>query len=85
MDKFHTVEINQIDDTFLYLTVDGQSYRVRWSDCSPKLATATIQDRRRIQVSPSGYGLHWRDLDEDLAINPLLQIAEHLADTPTHA
>ncbi|HZQ09456.1 MAG TPA: DUF2442 domain-containing protein [Anaerolineae bacterium] len=35
-------------------------------------------------MSPSGYGLHWRDLDEDLAINPLLEIAEHLADAPTH-
>jgi hypothetical protein len=31
-----------------------------------------------MEVSPSGYGLHWPLIDEDLAITPLLKKAEAL-------
>jgi hypothetical protein len=30
-------------------------------------------------VSSSGYGIHWPEIDEDLAITPLLRRAEALA------
>ena len=60
----------------LYLVVDGQSFRIRWADCSPKLARARLTQRQHAIVSPSGYGIHWPNLDEDLAITPLLQLAE---------
>jgi hypothetical protein len=74
--KIHEVEIVQIDAIGLHLLVDGQLYRLAWEDCSAKLARATNQERSYIEVSPSGYGLHWPLLDEDLAITPLLQHAE---------
>lgn len=32
-----------------------------------------------LEVSPSGYGIHWPELDEDLAVTPLLRHAEVLA------
>jgi Protein of unknown function (DUF2442) len=78
MDKIHTVESVHTDETYLYLTVDEQPYRLRWVDCSPRLAKADPDERRHIEVSPSGYGLHWPLIDEDLAIAPLLQEAEPL-------
>jgi len=78
MEKFHNVQSTHVDDAHLYLTVDGHAYRLRWVDCSPKLMRATRSERQHIEVSPSGYGLHWPQLDEDLAITPLLQNAESL-------
>ncbi len=78
MKKFHYVQEIEADKTYLYLTVDGQSYRVRWTDCSPRLAQALHRQRLVVEVSPSGYGLHWPLIDEDLAITPLLQQAERV-------
>jgi hypothetical protein len=79
MSKIHNVQFIQVDDTFLHLTVDGQSYHIRLEECSPRLARATPAQRQHVEVSPSGYGLHWPEVDEDLAITPLLQHAETLA------
>ncbi len=78
MGKVHVVQSVRVDDTYLYLTVDGQAYRLRWSDCSNRLVTATLPQRKRFEISPSGYGIHWPDVDEDLAVSPLIQHAERL-------
>ena len=75
MDKFLKVQSTKVDDTYLYLAVDGQSYHIRWTDCSPRLAKATLEQRKHLEVSPSGYGIHWPEVDEDLAISPLIQLA----------
>ncbi len=83
MDKIHTIESIRTDETYLYLMVDGQPYRIHWTECSPRLVNASMDDRRHIEVSPSGYGLHWPLIDEDLAITPLLTQAEHLTTTST--
>lgn len=82
MDKFHLVQSVRTDDTHLYLTIDGQSYRIRWIDCTPRLQQASPAQRQYIEVSPSGYGLHWPVIDEDLAITPLLRVAEVLETEP---
>ncbi len=79
MEKFHEVQGLKADEMYLYLTVDGQSYRIRWAVCSPRLAQALHRQRLVVEVSPSGYGLHWPLIDEDLAIRPLLQQAERIA------
>lgn len=78
MDKIHYVRKMKVDDTYLYLTIDGEAYRIRWADTSPRLANATITQRKHFEISPSGYGIHWPWLDEDLAITPLLQYAERV-------
>ena len=76
MGKMHDVGLVRVDNAFLYLTVDGRSYRISWNSCSSRLAKATLRQRKRLEVSPSGYGIHWPEIDEDLAITPLLQRAE---------
>jgi uncharacterized protein (DUF433 family) len=70
--KVHDVTEVWTDTMHLYLTVDGRSYRIRWTDCSPRLLAASDRQRHRFDVSPSGYGIHWPEIDEDLAIAPLL-------------
>jgi hypothetical protein len=76
--KIHEIEVVKRDDTYLYLNVDQQLYRIRWLNCSSKLAGANQTEREYMEVSPSGYGLHWPLLDEDLAVTPLLENAEKL-------
>jgi hypothetical protein len=81
MDKIHHVRKVKVDETYLYLTIDGEAYRIRWADMSQRLASATITQRKHLEVSPSGYGIHWPWLDEDLAITPLLEYAERITAT----
>lgn len=69
----------KVDDVYLYLTIDGQTYRIRWAEASPRLANATLMQRKHFEISPSGYGIHWPWIDEDLAITPLLHHAEKIA------
>jgi hypothetical protein len=76
MNQRHFVTLTGTDVEFLYLTVGGQHFRQRWSDCSARLAQATNEQRAFIEVSPSGYGLHWPLINEDLAIGPLLDHAQ---------
>jgi len=56
----------------LVITTDDGVYRIPWDRCSQALARAGWQERSRAELTPSGYGIHWPLLDEDLAVGPLL-------------
>ena len=60
---------------WLILIVDNQTIRLRLNDISEKLSKATPQELNDFKISPSGYGIHWRLLDEDLSVNGLLKLA----------
>lgn len=45
---------------------------IPWESCSPRLAAASAMERSMAELSPSGYGIHWSLLDEDLAVGPLV-------------
>ena len=36
------------------------------------LANASIEKLRKFEISPSGYGIYWPDLDEDISIRSFL-------------
>ncbi len=74
--KFHEIELVDMNSDFLHLSIDGRNYHIRWTACSPKLARATMEERGFIVIAPSGYGIHWPLVDEDLAIDPLLKQAK---------
>jgi hypothetical protein len=57
----------------LWITTKQGRYFIRWADCSLRLARATETERTFLEVSPSGYGVHWPLLDEDLAVGPLVK------------
>ncbi len=73
MKKLHEVEGVVFDGDTLVLRADGGVYRVSVSKVSPRLARASDAVRRRYEISPSGYGLHWPDVDEDLSVDGLIR------------
>lgn len=75
MNKQHIIHSINFDETSIFLNVDGQSYQIPIAQASPILAQASDCDRRIYLIAPSGYGIHWPTLDEDLSINGLLQLA----------
>ena len=60
---------------WLILIVDNQTIRLKLNDISEKLSKATTLELNDFKISPSGYGIHWRLLDEDLSVNGLLKLA----------
>ena len=77
--KLHAVQSLTFDRDTLVLKMDGEHHRVALTKCSPRLARATELERSRFEISPSGYGIHWPLLDEDLSIDALLGITHRPA------
>ena len=38
----------------------------------PRLLRASADERAEVRISPSGRGLHWENLDEDISVEGLL-------------
>jgi len=74
MRKLHVIEKVSFDRDTLVLHVDGQVHTFNLSKISRRLANATPVERERFEISPSGYGIHWPLIDEDLSIDGLLGI-----------
>lgn len=74
MDKFHSIEHVSCGARQLRLTVDGRPLAFDLATVSPVLATASQEQLDVFDVSPSGYGIHWPLLDEDIAIDGLLGV-----------
>lgn len=74
MKKYH--EITQIDfiDNEMHIIIDGKEYHFHLDEISSRLSKATDSERRKYEISPSGYGIYWPTLDEDLSIDGLLGI-----------
>ncbi len=60
-------------DDALVVVLRDRSVRIPWRQCSPRLASASADERRRAELSPGGYGIHWPLLDEDLSVNRLVE------------
>jgi hypothetical protein len=75
MKKVHEIQHLIFDKNRMLLTVDGQQHVFDLSKVSNRLANAGKIERETYQISPSGYGVHWPLLDEDLSINGLLGIS----------
>jgi hypothetical protein len=77
MEKAYDISEIRFETDYLIMIVDDQLIRLRLSDISEKLAKATDHERSEFSITPSGYGIHWNLLDEDLSINGLLKSACH--------
>jgi hypothetical protein len=60
---------------FLLLTVNGVYYKIPVDSASNKLKEANQVERDIFKISPSGYGIHWPLIDEDLTVEKLLKLA----------
>ncbi len=75
MSKHHQVKNVCVEKGILRLIVDSNSIKRELKDVSPLLAAATAEEQQEFEVSPSGYGIHWPLIDEDISIDGLLGIA----------
>jgi len=74
MNKYHDIQKVYFKDDAIMLTVDGREYSFPLSALSKRLRNASQQERETFEISPSGYGIHWPLMDEDLSIDGLLGI-----------
>jgi hypothetical protein len=78
MKKYHDVKDIAFRAGKMHLLIDGKIHEFILSRVSTKLAGAGPAERENYEVSPSGYGIHWPSLDEDLSIDGLLGIRREL-------
>ncbi len=76
MDKFYTINDLRFENDYLVIKVDNIPYKIKICEASKKLDNATEYARNDYSISPSGYGIHWKQLDEDLSVNGLIRIAK---------
>lgn len=74
MKKIHNVQKIKFKDAAMYLTVDDTEYIFQIEKISTRLFNSTESERNKFEISPSGYGIHWPLIDEDLSIDGLLGI-----------
>jgi hypothetical protein len=75
MKKHHKVESVNVENGILSLIVDGNRIESELKNISSLLANAKEEELRVFEISPSGYGIHWPMIDEDISIDGLLGIA----------
>lgn len=64
------------EGNFLLLTIEGLVHKFDLALISPRLHRADDMQRALFTISPSGYGIHWPLLDEDLSVPALLRSEE---------
>lgn len=74
MKNYHEISDLKFEDGFLVINIDGEPKRFQLKEVSPALEKASEEERNNFEISPSGYGIHWPLLDEDISIDGLLGI-----------
>ncbi len=74
MKKNHKIKTVSLTEKILTLRVDDKEYSFQLSDISTKLSKANLAEKDQFKILPSGYGIHWPLIDEDLSIDVLLGI-----------
>lgn len=64
----------QFEGNELIIVKNGQIKVVDLKIASSKLLNASEGERNLYRISPSGYGIHWPLIDEDLSIEKLLKL-----------
>ena len=64
----------EVTGDLLKIVIEGKTYEFQIPTISTRLATASQSQRENFTLSASGYGIHWRELDEDLSIHGLLRM-----------
>ena len=70
----HEVEQAVVAQGVLPAVVDGQALSANLRELSPLLKAAPEEHLEVFEVSPSGYGIHWPLVDEDISVDGLLGI-----------
>lgn len=74
MNKHHDLANVTVTGGILSLVVDGNPLSKDLRALSPLLKDASDEELAVYEISPSGYGIHWPSVDEDISIDGLLGI-----------
>ena len=74
MKKHHSVKNLRFEGNNLLLTINGDDKSFPLHSVSSLLDKASDEERNTYEISPTGYGIHWPLLDEDISIDGLLGI-----------
>jgi len=69
----HHIETLIFEGDFIRVKIDGQLIELPISKVSEKLAKASEIERSYFKISPSGYGIHWPLIDEDLSVDVFIR------------
>lgn len=73
MIAIHNIEKVSFEANLMILQIDGKALTLSLDKLSPKLYNANKIERELYKISPSGYGIHWPLLDEDISIEAILK------------
>ncbi len=79
MKPYHKVKNIRFEADRLKMEIDGKSMEFPLAEISEELLRASALERETFEISPSGYGIHWPLLDEDLSIDGLPGISHRRA------
>jgi hypothetical protein len=74
----HNIQEITFDNNSMNLHIDGKVIRVGLDKISQKLKNASELQRNLYKISPSGYGIHWPLIDEDLSVGAILKVSEQI-------
>lgn len=70
--KIHYINNLRFDKNTLFIEIDGRNYSYPLKSISSRLLDATAEERNMFEISPSGYGISWQIIDEDLSVDGLI-------------
>jgi hypothetical protein len=70
----HNISGISFGQNSISLSIDGKTIELPLDKVSRKLKNATDLQRNFYKVSPSGYGIHWPLIDEDLSVDAILKL-----------
>jgi hypothetical protein len=73
MITIHNIEKVSFEANLMILQIDGKALILSLDKLSPKLFAANKIERELYKISPSGYGIHWPLIDEDISIEAILK------------
>ena len=74
MNMHHELRDIRVTDGLLSLLVDGRPVSRDLRTLSPLFRNASDEELALFEASPSGYGIHWPRIDEDISIDGLLGV-----------
>lgn len=69
----HNIDKISFEANSMILQIDGKILTLDLAKLSPKLFNANAIEREFYKISPSGYGIHWPLIDEDISIEAILK------------
>ena len=71
----HNISDISFGHNSMSLAIDGKTIEIPLENVSHKLMGASDLQRKFYKISPSGYGIHWPLIDEDLSVDSILKLS----------